>query len=258
MPDTLMDAGANGAGPGHDTGFAFSPLQRTALQGPVCDAPGLVELKHEIAICVAADPAPAPGDAELLALMGQHDAAFGAALAKLPDREGTGGAVLAALVKKYRGGIDALQTARLVSATLIFAPDAVPGDERVGDAVLRLADFCLDAAKELARAYIFLGPRFTLDYSLRVLLDKYNIAPDQYRAGSNVPADAFTPAGLESMLAQGQLDLVNEMLRPFEITIRQKIGTVNPVYSLIDKNNGRAVMPARDLIEFLRKSNVFA
>jgi hypothetical protein len=47
------------------------------------------------------------------------------------------------------------------------------------------------------------------------------------------------------------------MLRPFEIAIRQKIGTVNPVFSLVEKNNGRAVMPTRELIEFLRQRNVF-
>ena len=43
----------------------------------------------------------------------------------------------------------------------------------------------------------------------------------------------------------------------FEIVIRHKIGIVNPVFSLVDKNNGRAVMTTCELIEFLRQRNVF-
>jgi hypothetical protein len=159
---------------------------------------------------------------------------------------------------KYRGAIDPYRTARAISSALVFWPDPVPADERLEDSVLRLGDFNLDAARELARAYIFLGARFTLQYSLRVVLDKYGIRPDEFNATNALPADGLSPDGLEAMLGQGQIELVNEMLKPHGVAIRQKIGTVKPVYSIVEGTNGRHVMPAADLIEFLRVRNVFA
>lgn len=248
MPDTVINMPPrNGAGPGHDTGFELAPGA----------APSAAAFRAEIRDLVAARPTTAPDDAALLALMAQHDAGMGAALLKLPEREGIGGAVLAMLVKKYRGGIDPYRTARAISATLIFWPDPVPADERLEEAVLRLGEFNLDAARELARAYVFLGARFTLQYSLRVVLEKYGIGVGEFNASANLPAGGLTPAGLDAMLAQGQIELANEMLRPFEIAIRQKIGTVKPVYSIVAGANGRHVMPAGELIEFLRQRSVF-
>src|SRR5262249_20091737 len=133
-----------------------------------------------------------------------------------------------------------------------------PADEPVTEAVLRLAEFNVEAAKELAHAYTYLGARFTLQYSVRVVLEKFGIRFEQFNSTRGAPADGLTAAGVEAMLAQGQIELMNEMLRPFQIAIRQKIGTVNPVYSLVEKNNGRAVMPTREFIEFLRQRNVLA
>ena len=91
-----------------------------------------------------------------------------------------------------------------------------------------------------------------------MILEKYAIRHEQFSSSNGVPVGGLSPAGAEEMLAQGQIDLLNEMLRPFEISIRQKIGTVNPVFSLVEKNNGRAVMPTRELIEFMRQRHVFA
>jgi hypothetical protein len=190
--------------------------------------------------------------------MALHDSGVGSALAKLPERDGVGGAALAMLVRKYRGVIDPYKTACDVATMLIFWPEPVPADEALGEAVLRLAEFNIDAARELARAYVFLGVRFTLKTSVRVILEKYGIRHEQFSSSNGVPVEGLTPAGAEAMLAQGQIDLLNEMLRPFEISIRQKIGTVNPVFSLVEKNNGRAVMPTRELIEFMRQRHVFA
>ncbi|MGH7003800.1 MAG: hypothetical protein ACREIP_07620, partial [Alphaproteobacteria bacterium] len=169
-----------------------------------------------------------------------------------------GGAVLAALVRKYRGGIDPYKAARTIASALIFWPDPVPSDERLEEAALRLGEFNLDAARELAHAYVYLGARFTLQYSLRVLLEKYGVGSNAFYGSANLPADGLTPSGLEAMLAQGQIERANEILRPFQIAIRQKIGSVNPVYSLIEGANGRHVMPCGELLEFLRKRNVFA
>jgi hypothetical protein len=254
MTETFAAAGANGSEPGHDTGYSFAPGERT--REPQA-APSLAALRDEIRALLAGSPPFEPDDGSLLELMGRHDAALGAALLKLPEREGAGGAAVALLARKYRGAIDLYQAVRIAAATLIFWPDPVPQDEQVEDAALRLADFSLDAAQELARAYVYLGPRFTLKHSLRVLMEKYAIPAERFSLRSGVPAEALTPAGIETMLEQGQIDLVNDMLRPYEIAIRQKIGTVKPVYSLVEKNNGRHVMPALDLIEFLRTRAVF-
>lgn len=250
MPDTVIAMPPrNGAGPGHDSGYTFAPSAAPAPSG--------AELCAEIRDLLSARPSAGTEDAALLALMGQHDAGMGAALLTLPEREGVGGAVLAALVKKYRGGIDAYNTARAIAAALIFWPDPVPADEQLEGAVLRLCEFNHDAARELARAYIFLGARFTLQYSLRVVLEKYGVRTEEFNATNAVPAGGLTPAGLDAMLNQGQIELANEFLRPFEVTIRQKIGTVRPVYSIVEGANGRHVMPANELIEFLRKRNAF-
>ena len=257
-------AAVNGSGPGHDTGFSLSPTVAPAASpsvaangAPPAEAPAAPELRAEIRDLLASNPPLLPDDAELLALMGQHDAALGAALLKLPEREGAGGAVVAALARKYRGSIDLYKSVRQAAAMLIFWPDPVPGDEQLEDAVLRLADLNLDAARELARVHVFLGPRFTLKHSLRVVLEKYSIPPNHFNAGNGIMVGGLNPAGVEAMLAQGQIELLNEMLRPFAISIRQKIGTVNPVYSLVERDNGRYVMPTRELIDFLTKREVF-
>jgi hypothetical protein len=251
----------NGGAPADGTGFAFSPARggaAEALRAQPPAAPSITELRAEIRELVAVNPAPQPEDAGLLALMALHDAGIAAALAMLPERNGVGGAVLAMLARKYRGAIDPYKTACELATALIFWPDPVPADEPLGEAVLRLAEFNIDAARELARAYVYLGGRFVLKNSVRVVLEKYGITAERFNATRGAPAGGLTPAGVEAMLAQGQIDLMNEMLRPFEISIRQKIGTVNPVFSLVEKNNGRAVMPTRELIEFLRQRNVFA
>lgn len=267
MEETLNTsvAAANGSGPAHDTGFSFATASVAAsatIAAAPCglkpELPSPAELQAEIRDILAAGPALQPEDSSLLALMALHDSGIGSALAKLPERDGLGGAVLALLVRKYRGVIDPYKTARDVATTLFFWPEPVPADEALCDAALRLAEFSIDAARELARAYVFLGVRFTLKTSVRVILEKYGIHHEQFSASSNLPIDGLTPAGVESMLAQGQIDLLNELLRPFEISIRQKIGTVNPVFSLVEKNNGRAVMPTRELIEFMRQRHVFA
>jgi hypothetical protein len=262
MEETLNTgvAAVNGSGPGHDTGFSFAAS--AAAGGPALCAlkpepPSPADLQAEIRDVLAAGPALQPEDSSLLAMIAQHDSGVGSALAKLPEREGVGGATLALLVRKYRGVIDPYKTACDVATTLIFWPEPVPADEALVEAVLRLAEFNIDAARELARAYVFLGVRFTLKTSVRVILEKYAIRLEQFSSSSGTPVEGLTPAGAEAMLSQGQLDLLNEMLRPFEISIRQKIGTVNPVYSLVEKNNGRAVMPTRELIEFLRQRHVF-
>jgi hypothetical protein len=262
MEETLTNGAAgNGSAAGHDTGFSFAaerikPAAGSRIQPPAI--PSLPELRAEIRDILAGAPLLPPEDASLLAMMALHDAGIAATLAKLPERDGVGGATLAILARKYRGAIDPYKAACEVATTLLFWPDPVPADEALGEAILRLAEFNVDAAKELARAYIFLGPRFTLQYSLRVVLEKYSIRYEQFNATKGLPVDGLSVAGAEAMLAQGQIELMNEMLRPFQISIRQKIGTVNPVFSLVEKNNGRAVMPTRDLIEFLRQRNVFA
>lgn len=263
MEETLNTgvAAVNGGGPGHDTGFSFA-AGPAAVGGAPCalkpEPPAPAELRAEIRDLIAANPALQPEDSSLLALMALHDPGIGAALAKLPERDGIGGATLAHLVRKYRGVIDPHKTACDVATTLIFWPEAVPGDEALCEAALRLAEFNIDAARELARAHVFLGVRFALKNSVRVILEKYAIRQEQFSASNGTPVEGLTPAGAEAMLAQGQIDLLNEMLRPYEISIRQKIGTVNPVFSLVEKNNGRAVMPTREFIEFLRQRHVFA
>jgi len=261
MENTRATTGAVGSGgdAGHDNGFAFEAAGQ-APPGPRARAPEgptLPELRAEISALLADRPTFQPDDSSLLALMGLHDAGIAAALAKLPEREGVGGAALAALVRKYRGAIDPYKTACEVATTLIFWPEPVPADEPLTEAALRLAEFNIDAARELARAHVFLGPRFVLKNSLRVLLEKYSIPQATFASAPGMPMDGPTMAGVEAMLAQGQLETLNEMLRPFEISIRQKIGTVKPVFSLVEKNNGRAVMPMHELIEFLRQRNVF-
>ncbi len=263
MEDTRANTGAvgNGSGAGHDNGFAFE----TAVHGHADGAsrarppaaPSLPELRAEISALLADKPALQPDDSSLLALMALHDAGIAATLAKLPERDGIGGAALAALVRKYRGAIDPYKTACEVAATLIFWPEPVPEDEPLAEAALRLAEFNIDAARELARAYVFLGPRFVLKNSLRVLLEKYSIPQATFASAPGTPMDGLTVAGVEAMLAHGQLETLNEMLRPFEISIRQKIGTVKPVFSIVERNSGRAVMPTQDLIEFLRQRSVF-
>ena len=249
MPDTVINMPPRTAGgSARDTGLAEAPSA----------GPGMSELRSEIRDLIEARTTGTPDDTALLAMMGQHDAALGKALQHLPEREGLGGAILAALAKKYRGRIDCYLAARWLSAALIFWPEPVPADEPLEEAILRLCDFNHDAARELARAYVYLGPRFTLSYSLRVVLDKYGIPQSEFNATSNAPAEGLTPEGLEAMLAQGQIELANEMLKPFGVAIRQKIGTVRPVYSIVEGTNGRHVMPANDLVEFLRKRDVFA
>jgi len=256
MPDTFSAvAAANGTGPAHDTGYSFTPPEAPRREAA---PPTAAELREEIRDLLASNPPLLPDDAGLLVLMGQHDAPLGAALAKLPERDGMGGAAVAILARKYRGAVDLLKAVKTVAATLVFWPEPVPADEALEEAALRLAEFNLDAAKELARAHTFLGPRFALKNSVRVLLEKYAIPHERFSAANGTPVEGLTAAGVEMMLAQGQLDLLNDLLRPFEIAIRQKIGTVNPVFSLVEKDNGRHVMPTRELIEFLRKRAVFA
>ena len=263
MEDTRASSGAVGnvGGPGHDNGYAFAAdvaAGAAAPRGRPPEVPSLPELRAEISALLAQNTALQAEDSSLLALMALHDAGLAAALAKLPERDGIGGAALASLVRKYRGAIDPYKTACEVATTLIFWPEPVPADEPLAEAVLRLAEFNIDAARELARVHVFLGPRFTLKNSVRVVLEKYGIRHEQFVSTRGAPVDGITAAGIEVMLEQGQIELINEMLRPFEIAIRQKIGTVNPVFSLVEKNNGRAVMPTRELIEFLRQRNVFA
>jgi hypothetical protein len=263
MEETLTNgvAAANGSAPAHDPDFSFATVS-VAATGANCamkpEPPSAAEMRAEIRELLAANPVLQTEDSSLLALMAMHDNGIGSALAKLPEREGIGGATLALLVRKYRGAIDPYKTACEVAATLIFWPEPVPGDEALLEAALRLAEFNVEAARELARAHVFLGLRFVLNNSVRVILEKYGIRNEQFSTSNGVPVEGLTPAGAESMLAAGQIDLLNELLRPFEISIRQKIGTVNPVFSLVEKNNGRAVMPTRELIEFLRKRSVFA
>lgn len=263
MEETLTNgvAAANGSGPAHDTGFSYAASAAVLGAAPCAlkpEPPAMAELRAEIREIIAASPVLQAEDSSLLELMGLHDPGIASALTKLPEREGIGGATLALLVRKYRGVVDPYQTACEVASTLIFWPEPVPGDEALLEAALRLAEFNIDAARELARAHVFLGVRFALKTSVRVILEKYGIRADQLSTSSGLPVEGLTPAGAEAMLAAGQIDTLNELLRPYEIAIRQKIGTVNPVFSLVEKNNGRAVMPTRELIEFLRKRSVFA
>ena len=260
MEDTRASSGAvgNDGDPRHDNGYTFADQVAAGVAAPRGRPPELPsppELRAEISALLAQSPALEAEDSKLLAMMALHDAGIAAALGKLPDREGSGGATLAALVRKYRGAIDPYQTACEVATTLIFWPEPVPADEALAEAALRLAEFNIDAARELARAHVFLGPRFVLKNSLRVLLEKYAIPQATFASDHGTPMEGLTLAGVEAMLAQGQLETLNEMLKPFEISIRQKIGTVKPVFSLVEKNNGRAVMPTHELIEFLRKRN---
>jgi hypothetical protein len=262
MEDTRASSGAvaHDGGPGHDNGFTFAAgvaAGAAAPRGRPPELPSVPELRAEISALLTQNPTLQAEDSSLLALMGLHDAGIAAALAKLPERDGSGGAALAALVRKYRGAIDPYKTACEVATTLIFWPEPVPADEALAEAALRLAEFNIDAARELARAHVFLGPRFVLKNSLRVLLEKYSIPQATFASSHGTPMDGVTAAGVEAMLAQGQLDTLNELLKPFEISIRQKIGTVKPVFSLVEKNNGRAVMPTHELLEFLRQRNVF-
>ena len=262
MEDTRAPNGAvgNDGGPEHDNGFAFAAgvaAGAAAPRGRSPELPSPPELRAEIAALLAQNPPLQAEDSSLLTLMALHDAGIAATLAKLPERDGVGGAALAALVRKYRGAIDPYRTACEVAATLIFWPEPVPPDEALTEAALRLAEFSIDAARELARAYVFLGPRFVLKNSLRVLLEKYSIPQAQFATSQGAPLEGLTVAGVEAMLAEGQLETLNEALRPFEISIRQKIGTVKPVFSIVEKSNGRAVMPTHELIEFLRQRSVF-
>ena len=260
MEDSRAPNGAvaNDGAPGHDNGFAADVAAgAAAARGRPPETPSLPELRAEIAALIAQNPPLQAEDSSLLALMALHDAGIAATLAKLPDREGVGGATLAALVRKYRGAIDPYRTACDVATTLIFWPEPVPADEALAEAALRLAESSIEAARELARAHVFLGPRFVLKNSLRVLLDKYSIPQAQFASSHGAPMDGLTVAGVEALLAEGQLETLNEALRPFEISIRQKIGTVKPVFSIVEKSNGRAVMPTHELIEFLRKRSVF-
>jgi hypothetical protein len=263
MEETLTNGvvAANGSGLAHDTDFSFAASAAAVGAAPCAlkpEPPSMAELRAEIHDLLVAGPALQAEDSSLLELMGLHDSGIASALTKLPERDGIGGATLALLVRKYRGVIDPYKTACEVASTLIFWPEPVPADEALLEAALRLAEFNIDAAKELARAYVFLGVRFTLKTSVRVILEKYGIRHDQFSTINSLPVEGLSPAGAEAMLAAGQIDTLNELLRPYEISIRQKIGTVNPVFSLVEKNNGRAVMPTRELIEFLRKRSVFA
>ena len=252
----------NGTDPGHDSGFAVAAAGEggahgASPRGRAPEPPALPALRAEITALLAQNPQLQPDDPKLLELMALHDTGVAAAVAKLPERDGVGGAALAALVRKYRGAIDPHRAACEVAATLIFWPEPVPADEALAEAVLRLAEFNVDAARELAQAYVFLGPRFVLKNSLRVLLEKHSIPEAKFASVHGTPMEGLTQAGVEAMLAQGQLEMLNELLRPFEISIRQKIGTVKPVFSLVEKSNGRAVMPTGELITFLRQRNVF-
>lgn len=262
MEDTRASSGAvgNDGGPEHDNGYAFAAgvaAGAASPRGRPPEMPAPAELRAEIAALVAQGPVLEAEDSGLLAMMATHDAGIAAALAKLPERDGVGGAALAALVRKYRGVIDPYKAACELATTLIFWPEPVPADETLAEAALRLAEFNVDAARELARAHVFLGPRFVLKNSLRVLLEKYSIPQAQFASSHGAPLDGMTAAGVEAMLAQGQLETLNELLKPFEISIRQKIGTVKPVFSIVEKKNGRAVMPTHELIEFLRQRGAF-
>jgi hypothetical protein len=262
MEDTRATSGAvgNDGGPQHDNGYAFAAdvaAGAASPRGRPPEMPSPPELRAEISALIAQGPALGAEDSNLLAMMALHDAGIAAALAKLPERDGVGGAALAALVRKYRGVIDPYRTACEVAATLVFWPEPVPADEALAEAALRLAEFNIDAARELAGAYVFLGPRFVLKNSLRVLLEKYSIPQAQFASSHGTPLDGMTAAGVEAMLAQGELETLNELLKPFEISIRQKIGTVKPVFSIVEKSNGRAVMPTHELLAFLRQRNVF-
>jgi hypothetical protein len=230
MEDTRATNGVvgNGGMPAHDNGISFAAevaAGAAAPRGRPAAAPTPSELRAEIAALLQQSPPLQPEDSSLLALMGLHDAGIASALAKLPERDGIGGAALAALVRKYRGVIDPYKTACEVATTLIFWPEPVPADEPLAEAVLRLAEFSIDAARELARAHVFLGPRFALKTSVHVVLEKYGIRHEQFAATNGVPVGGLTPAGVEVMLAQGQIELINDMLRPYVRSDSQKTGS---------------------------------
>ena len=125
MEDTRAPNGAvgNDGGPEHDNGFAFAAgvaAGAAAPRGRPPEMPSPPELRAEIAALLAQNPPLQAEDSSLLALMALHDTGIAATLGKLPERDGVGGAALAALVRKYRGAIDPYRTACEVAATLIF------------------------------------------------------------------------------------------------------------------------------------------
>jgi hypothetical protein len=240
----LAPAGTRAGGPGLPSAFAGAgePI-------PIGE-----DLRIKIRNCIESKPVYNDEAKALLQLMSSHDAGFAAALAKLPERQGIGGAVLAALLRQFKGGIDLILLTRAVSAALVFWPEKGPSHSTIEDLALRLSEFSHDAAREFARAYALLGNRFSLQYSLKVVLQKYGISQSTF--DSVQPEEGLTDGTIRGLLGQGRIDLVNEILKPFEIAILEKIGTVVPVYSVIENNHDRYVMNANEFVDLLRRRNV--
>ncbi|MCW5772777.1 MAG: hypothetical protein KIT16_14125 [Rhodospirillaceae bacterium] len=256
------EAGAPGPGRGgwDDGGPApagshfGSPPVPASFGGAGEPLPAAEELRAQIRKCIESKPVYNEEAKGLLQLMATHDAGFAAAIAKLPERQGIGGAVVAQMLQRYRGSIDLVLLTRAVAAALVFWPEQGPSHSTIEDLALRLAEFSHEAAREFARAYALLGSRFSLQYSLKVVLQKYGIS--QATFDSIRPEEGLTDGTIRGLLAQGRIDLVNDILKPFEIAILEKIGTVVPVYSVIEKNHARYVMNANEFVDLLRKRNV--
>lgn len=230
------------------------PQLPAAFGGAAEPLPAGEELRAKIRQCIEAKPVYNEEAKALLQLMATHDAGFAAAIAKLPDRQGIGGAVVAAMLQQYKGSVDLVLITRAVSAALVFWPEKGPSHSTIEDLALRLAEFSHEAAREFARAYALLGNRFSLQYSLKVVLQKYGISQSTF--DSIRPEEGLTDGTIRGLLAQGRIDLVNDILKPFEIAILEKIGTVVPVYSVIENNHDRYVMNANEFVDLLRRRNV--
>ena len=247
------ESGPGPAGTGVDYGPAQLPVPYSA-DGDGLPMPSPEELRAEIRRRIEAKPSFTEETKALLQLMASHDATFAATLAKLPERQGIGGAVVASLLETYKTNVDLILLTRAVCAALVFWPDKSPASTTIEDIALRLAEFSHDAAREFARAHALLGTRFSLQYSLKVVLQKYGISQSTF--DSIRPEEGLTDGTIRGLLVQGRLDLLNEILRPFAINILEKIGTVVPVYSVIENNHDRHVVNSNEFLEFLRKRNV--
>src|SRR6185369_12684849 len=77
MEDTRTNGGVGtGGASGHDMGFSFTPAVAGPGEAPRAEppaAPTPADLRAEIRDLIAANPAPQPDDASLLALMALHD-----------------------------------------------------------------------------------------------------------------------------------------------------------------------------------------
>jgi len=209
-----------------------------------------IELRREIRQRLAAGPIVAGDEEATLRLLSAHDAAFADAVAKLPERNGRGGAILGALIRETGTAVDPVALARMVAAALLLAPDESPDDDNLEALLLRIAELNPPAARELAAAHRCLGPRFALDNSLPVVLRKYGIRLEQLRPASYA---ARPRAGeVEQLLAEGRLHPLNDALRPFGVIVCEKIGSVAPVFR-IDDRGGQRVMPAPDFIALLSR-----